>query len=94
MAKGRPSPIIGFAALVGGAIPIVFTIVHLFRHDQFGLEDVPLWPSSVVLLGQREELTTFFGAGLFGLACILNVAWYSAIGWVVSLVVSMFRRQR
>ena len=84
----KHSSVVWFFALVGGAIPPAFTIVHLIRNTRFGKEDVFLWPASMLLIG--KELTTFTGLGLFALAAFLNIVWYMAMGKVLVAVLSFF----
>jgi len=88
MARGSGTGLIWFFGLMGGAIPVAFTVTHLMRGQRFGMEDVPLWPSSFLLM--RVEVGTFLGATLFSFACLLNIMWYLAIGWVVLECIKMF----
>lgn len=88
MARSSWTGIIWFFGLIGGAIPVAFTVTHLIRGQRFGMEDVLLWPSSFLLM--HVEVGTFLGATLFSFACLLNIMWYLAIGWAILECFKMF----
>lgn len=84
MYSGPRSSLASKFALVGGAVPLALTIMHLVRQQPFGPEDAPFWPASLLLIG--APVATFPGVALFALATVLNVAWYALLGLAASLI--------
>lgn len=85
----RQSGIIWFFTSIGGAVPLVFSLMHLVRGDAFGAEDLLLWPASILVLGKR--LSTLDEAGLFVLAYFANIVWYMGVGWLVAKLIDLLR---
>ena len=86
----RQSGIIWFLTSVGGAVPLVFSLLHIVHGDAFGAEDLLLWPSSLLLIG--KHLSTLDDAGLFVLAYFANIVWYMGVGWVVAKLIDLMWR--
>lgn len=79
-----------FFAFVGGAIPLAFTISHLVNNTLFGLEDVLLWPTSLMLIGR--ELSTFKGIVFFAGAAVFNILVYGAVGHFIVFILRRLTR--
>ena len=86
----RQSGIIWFLTSIGGAIPLVFSLLHMVHGDPFGAEDLLLWPSSMLLLGRH--LATLDDAGLLVLSYFANIVWYMAVGWLVAKLIDQLMR--
>lgn len=85
----RGAGILWFFTLLGGAIPLVVTIRHLLDGTRFSLLDVPLWPASLLLI--QFKFAGFLDAFMFAIACLLNIALYSTVGWLLSRFFRQFR---
>ncbi|PIQ84639.1 MAG: hypothetical protein COV75_01175 [Candidatus Omnitrophica bacterium CG11_big_fil_rev_8_21_14_0_20_63_9] len=79
-----------FFAFVGGAIPLVFTITHIANNTPFGLEDVILWPTSLLLVGR--ELSNFDGIIFFAGASVFNIVLYAGVGKIIAFVLRRLTR--
>lgn len=90
MERKRYAGVAWFFAFVGGAIPLAFTITHLANNTPFGLEDVLLWPTSLLLIGR--ELSNLDGIVFFAGAAVFNIVLYAAVGHIIAFVLRQLTR--
>lgn len=90
MDSQRRSSVIWLFASIGGALPLPLTLTHLMQRSAFDTTDIILWPACALLL--RNPMATPPGLLMVAAAALLNILWYSLLGWLICWVIERLAR--